>query len=102
MNITKDDLKGNGKVTPVGASHFGERATRLQHLQQIMQFKQDPTVAPHLSGKVIAKILSEELGEKELYGENVVVQEQLDTQKALQDSEAQNVEQLEIQAEQGL
>lgn len=102
VNITKDDLKGNGKVTPVGASHFGERATRLQHLQQIMQFKQDPTVAPHLSGKVIAKILSEELGEKELYGENVVVQEQLDTQKALQDSEAQNVEQLEIQAEQGL
>jgi hypothetical protein len=101
-SITKDDLSGNGKVVPVGASHFAERATRLQHLQQIMNFKQDPTIAPHLSGKVIAKILSEELGETELYGENIVVREQLDTQKAAQDAEASNMEQLEIQAEQGL
>lgn len=102
QQITRDDIKGNGRIMPVGASHFAERATRLQHLQQLNLFKQDPTVAPHLSGKKIAEILSMELNEKSLYGENIAVQEQLETQKAMQDAEAQNAEDLEMKASVGL
>ena len=101
-NIKRDDIKGNGKLKPIGASHFAERARRVQNLQQLLGFKQDPTIAPHLSGKVIAKILADELGEKALFGVNIAVQEQLETQKVMQDAEAQNIQQLEEKAELGI
>lgn len=102
VQITRDDLKASGKLYPVGASHFAERAQRVQNLQQLAQFKSDPTIAPHLSGKAIARLLSEELGEKELYGENISVQEQLETQRQVQDAEAQNINELEEKAELGM
>lgn len=100
--ITKDDIVGAGRIKPIGASHFAERAQRVQNIQQMMALKQDPTIAPHLSGKKVAEILAHELGEMELYGANIAVQEQLETQQASQDAEAQNMEDLEIAAEQGL
>lgn len=62
----------------------------------------DPSVAAHLSGKVFAKILSEELGEPELFGENISVIEATETQLAAQDQEADMMEKLQISAEQGL
>ena len=62
----------------------------------------DPSVAPHLSGKELARILAEELGEAKLFGENISIQEQLETQQAMQDAEAKNQEDLMIAAEQGL
>ncbi len=101
-NITRDDIRGNGKIKPVGASHFAERALRVQNLQQLQQFKADQTVGVHLSGKKIAEILAMELGEKELYGENISIQEQLETQQASQEAEVQNIEDLEVKQEQGL
>lgn len=101
-DITRDDLKGNGKIEPVGASHFAERATRLQNLQSVQQFKQDPTVGPHLSGKKIAEVLAQELNEREMFGENITVVEQLETQRATQQAEAINVEELAVQEETGI
>ena len=102
-NITKEDITAKGKIVPQGARHFSERAKRVQTLSQLMQIKaSDPTVAPHMSGKIIARILSEELNEPELYEENVAVFEQLETQKAAADAEADFQEDLEIKAEQGL
>lgn len=101
--ITKDDLQGNGMLRPVGASHFAERARRVQNISQMLQVKaSDPTVAPHLSGKETARIIAMELGEEKLYGENVAVREQLETQQAMQDAEADNVERLQLAQEQGL
>lgn len=100
--ITREDITAKGQIRPVGARHFAERARRIQNLTQLMQMKADPTVAPHLSGKELARILAEELGESTLFGENITVEEQLATQQAMQDAEAMNQEQLMIQAEQGL
>ena len=100
--ITKEDITAKGKIVPQGARHFAERAKRVQTLSQLMQIKaQDPSVAPHMSGKIIARILSEELSEPELYGENIAVQEQMETQKAVADAEADFQEDLEMKAEQG-
>lgn len=102
MSIERDDIVGNGKISPVGARHFAERARRVQSLTQLSQVKAgDPTVAPHLSGKELARILSEELGEPRLFGENVAVKEQLETQTAMQEAEMQNQEQLAMAAEMG-
>jgi len=61
----------------------------------------DPTVGAHLSGKEFARIMSEELGEPKLYGENISVMEQLETQQAVQEAEMQNQEQLMLAQELG-
>jgi hypothetical protein len=77
ITIRKDDITGNGKIVPVGARHFAERARRVQNLQNLWNIKmQDPSVAAHMSGKEFARILSEELGEPTLFGENIGVTEQ--------------------------
>lgn len=101
-SITKEDITAKGKIIPKGARHFAERAQRLQNLLQLQQIKADPTIAPHLSGKVFAKILAEELDEPDLYGENISVREQMETQMAAQDAEADMVEEMQVAAEQGL
>ena len=102
-DIKKEDITANGKIVPVGARHFAERARRIQNLTQLNQIKQqDPSVAAHLSGKMLAKILAEELGESKLFGENIAVTEQLETQQAMQDAEAVNQENLAVKAENGI
>lgn len=101
--ITKDDLKSKGKLVPIGARHFAERARRLQNMTQLYQIKLgDPSVAAHLSGKEFARILAEELGEETLFKENIAVEEQLKTQQAVQDAEVQNEERLMMMQEAGL
>jgi hypothetical protein len=100
--IQKSDIVGSGRISPIGARHFAERARRVQSITQLAQIKaQDPTIAPHMSGKEMARILAEELGEVKLFGENISIAEQLETQQAAQDAEADNMESLEIAAEQG-
>lgn len=101
--IRKEDIVGNGKIVPMGARHFAERARRVQNLQQLWMLKQnDPSVAAHLSGKEFARILAEELGEPDLFAENVAVREQAETQMAAMDQEADTMERLQVAADNGL
>lgn len=101
--ITRDDLTSKGKMVPMGARHFAERAQRIQTLNQLIALKNsDPSIAPHLSGKELARILSEELREPAIFGENIAIEEQMETQSVAQDAEADMMEQMEIKAEQGL
>jgi len=103
QDISKEDIKGNGKIVPIGARHFAERARRIQTLTQLYQIKaSDPTVAVHLSGKEFARVLTEELGEPSLFSENVAIKEQMDTQKVATEAEVQFEEQQQIMAEKGL
>ena len=102
-SVSKNDITANGKLIPVGARHFAERARRVQNLTQMYQIKlQDPSVAAHLSGKEFARIMATELGEPELFSENIAVAEQLATQQQMQEAEAVNQEQLMIAKETGL
>lgn len=101
--ITKEDITAKGKIVPVGARHFAERARRVQNLTQLYQVKAgDPSVAAHLSGKEFARILAEELGEPKLFGENIAVAEQLETQQAAQEAEMVNQEQLMAAQQMGI
>ena len=101
--ITREDITAKGKIVPVGARHFAERARRVQNLQQLYQLKlADPSVAAHMSGKEFARILAEELGEPTLFSENVMVTEQLETQQAAQEAEMLNTEQLAIKEQMGI
>jgi hypothetical protein len=101
--ITKEDIKANGKIVPIGARHFAERAQRIQNLTQLYQIKaQDPTVAVHMSGKEFARIISDELGEPALFGENITIVEQLQTQRVATEAEVQYTEEQQVAIEQGL
>lgn len=103
LDITKEDLLAQGKLIPIGARHFAERARRIQNLSQLMQLKAvDPSVSPHISGLKIAEIMAQELGEDSLFGENIAVTEQAATQTAMMDAEADVQENLEEKAEKGL
>jgi hypothetical protein len=101
--ITKEDITAKGKIVPMGARHFAERAQRLQNLQQLWQIKSsDQSVGVHMSGKEFARILAEELGEKNLFSENVSVYEMYDTQKTAQEVQVMAEEDNMIAMEQGL
>lgn len=101
--ITKEDIMANGKIVPMGARHFAERAQRVQSLTQLYQIKlADPTVAVHLSGKEFARILADELGEPALFSDNITVTEQLETQRISTEAEVQYNEEQEIAIEKGL
>lgn len=101
--ITKDDITANGALYPKGARHFQEKARRVQSLSQLIQLKAtDPSVSAHLSGKLLARILAEELGEADLFKENIAITEQQAVQEAMENSEADHLEGLMIKQEQGL
>ena len=101
--ITKEDITAKGKIIPMGARHFAERAQRLQNLQQLWQIKAaDPSVSAHMSGKEFARILAEELGEKNLFSENISVYENYETQKTAQEVQLIADEENMIAMEQGI
>ena len=101
--VTKEDIKANGKIVPMGARHFAERANRIQSLTQLYQLKlADPSIAAHMSGKEFARILADELGEPAVFGENISVTEQLETQRMATEAEVQFQEEQQVAIEQGL
>jgi hypothetical protein len=101
--ITKEDIKANGKIVPMGARHFAERAQRVQSITQLYQLKlADPAIATHMSGKEFARILADELGEPTLFSENVAVSEQMETQKMMMEAQVQFEEEQQVAIEKGL
>lgn len=103
QQITKEDITARGKIVPMGARHFAERAQRVQNLQQLWMLKsQDPSIASHLSGKTLAKIMSEELNEPDLFSENVAVVESLETQEFAREAQLISEERNQIAMENGV
>ncbi len=101
--ISKEDIIANGKLVPMGARHYAERANRVQNLTQLYQLKlSDPTMAAHLSGKEFARLLADELGEPKLFSENISVTEQMETQRMATEAQVQFEEEQQIAMEQGL
>lgn len=90
IRVTKEDITASGKLRPMGARHFAAQATVIQNISNFYQsaIGQDPAVKAHISGKKVAKLIEEYLGlEKfELYGENVRVLEESETQGLIQEA----------------
>lgn len=90
IEITKDDLTSKGKIRARGARHLAYRNQRVQELATFNNsVLQDPGIRAHISSKRIAKIFAELLGDDQMFGENVQVIEQLETQKAQQMAQMQ-------------
>jgi hypothetical protein len=96
--ITREDITANGKLRPIGARHFATKANMLQNFVNFMSgpLGQDPAVQAHVSGKKIAQLMEDLMGLRKfaLYGDNIRISEQLDTQKLMNaGSETLQVEQ---------
>lgn len=81
VEITKDDITASGKLRPIGARHFAAQAQLLQGVTAIFNSSMAEVVAPHLSGKNLAKLLEETLGlsRYSLFTPNAAVFEQQET-----------------------
>lgn len=102
-SVTREDLLSEGTLKPRGASHFEERNRRVQNINNLMQAKiGDPSVGVHLSGKEIARLMTEEIGEAGVFQENVGIREQAEATKAGNDAELDVQEDLESKRELGL
>jgi hypothetical protein len=98
IEITKDDLVATGKLYPMGARHFAEKARFIQELAQTVSALQAmPTVAAHISGKAIARAMEENLGwhSYKIVQDNVMIFEQAETQRLMQ----QAAEDLQVESQ---
>lgn len=87
VDITKDDITAKGRFYAIGARHYAEEAMFIQELNQTLQLVEKiPSVAAHISGKAVAKALSETLGWKSfgIVKDNALVTEQAETQRLAQ------------------
>lgn len=93
--VTKEDIVANGILRPVGAQHFAEQANALQNLVSLSNSPvfQDPAVMMHISGKGMAKAITElaDLGKYKLFGDNIRLSEQAET-KRLMNTMAESIE----------
>lgn len=84
LRITPEVLNQRGKLYPVGARHFAQRAQTVQNLLGFINSAayQDPSVNSHISGKRIAAIMEELLGldKYELVQDNIRIAEARESQ----------------------
>jgi hypothetical protein len=87
-DIRPEDLTAKGRLRPVGARHFAQNAQMVQNLTQLYSsaIGQDPAVMTHISGKKIAEVIEHllQFDRFHLYGDNVRLAEQAETQKLAQ------------------
>lgn len=84
LNLTAEEISGNGRIRPLAARHFAEKANIIQNLSQFFQSSvgSDPMVKNHFSSIRIAQMM-EELLDIEQFGlvmENIRLAEQTEAQ----------------------
>jgi hypothetical protein len=100
LDITRDDIAATGKLVAKGSRHFAEQANMLQNLSGFANsaLGQDPHIKAHLSGKQLAKAVSDLLGVNKynIFQENILVAEQIETEQLMQAGRADSQEQAMI------
>lgn len=104
MSITKEDITAKGKLRPVGARHYANRAQLMQNLSGVFNSPLAGIIAPHISSKKLAQLVEDFMGfeQFDFISDNVAIFEQAETQKLM--NEAQNQIQVEqmIPAQEGI
>lgn len=88
QNLSAADITGAGRIRPIAARHFAERAEKIQNLNNLFNspLGQQPDVLMHFSGVETAKLL-EDLLELQDYGlvtPYIRLSEQADAQRQAQ------------------
>ncbi len=89
LQVSKADITSAGKLRPVGARHFSRSAQLIQNLTGLSNSAVWPMIAPHVSRKQLAKVAEDLLGLErfDLFGDNVGVLEDMETQQMVQESQ---------------
>jgi len=79
VELTRDDITGNGRIYPRAARHFAEQAEIVQNLTQFYNSAvgSDPSIRAHFSSIGIAKMFEQllDIEEYKLVQENVRITE---------------------------
>ena len=62
MKVTREDITATGKLRPIGARHFAAQAQLVQNINGIFSSPVGQMIAPHVSGKNLAKMVEEVFG----------------------------------------
>ena len=81
-DITKEDITADGVLRPVGARHYAQRAQELQNLMGVFNSPMFQLISPHTSGIGLTEFIKDvvDLRGYDIFGENIQIQEQRDTQ----------------------
>jgi hypothetical protein len=95
LTLTADDITGAGKIKPLAARHFAERAETVQNITNFYSsgVGQDPLVLAHISGIKLAKVIEEllDLTDYELVKPYVRLGEQAQAQRLSMAHEEQSL-----------
>jgi hypothetical protein len=93
MDLTAADITGAGRLKPLAARNYAEKAEMLQNLNNFYNSKMgaDPGVIQHFSGVELAKLLAEEFQIKDynIVQPYVRLAEQADAQRMAQSLQQQ-------------
>lgn len=86
QSLTVDDITGVGRIKAIGARHFAEQAELVQNLTALTGSGLWPTVQPHFSGVILAKVLENAFDLKDFGVVTPYIQlaEQADAQRFIQ------------------
>jgi hypothetical protein len=91
--LAPSDIAGNGRIRPVAARHFAEKAEKIQNLNNMLSSPvgQDQQVMVHISGLKIAEMLEDllDLEDYDLITPYVRLTEQADAQRLAQSAQEQ-------------
>lgn len=89
--LSKEDITGNGRLRPVAARHFVEKAETVQNLTQFFTspLGQMPAVQQHFSGIELAKLMADllEVKDRQLVQPYIALTEMADAQRIMNTNE---------------
>ena len=101
LEITKNDIIGDGILRPIGARHFSEQSKLLQDMSAVLNGPMGIKLLPHLSGENLARLIEDTMGLERygLFRPNVGVMEDAKTQKLANAAVQANTQQAMIPEE---
>jgi hypothetical protein len=85
MTLTADDITGAGRIKPLAARHFAEKAEIVQNISSLYSsgIAQDQLVSVHISGFKLAKLLEEALDLQDygLVQKDIRISEQVEAER---------------------
>lgn len=104
MSITRDDIVASGKLRPLGARHFAEQAQLMQNLTQLYSSPVGQMIAPHTSSIKMTNLVEDilKVHKYNLFQTNVAIEEQADTQRAVNGAEEELLVEDVVEVEPGV
>lgn len=84
-SLTKEDITGSGRIKPIAARHFAEKAELIQNITQLFSSKLGQMVAPNVSTAKLTSMVEDtfELNDWELFSPNAAITDEADRQKLI-------------------